>query len=1144
MKETILAAAIHEGAVDPLVITLFGPFEARLGSQPLSRLRSRKGHWILALLALRNGSEVTRRWLAGTLWPDSPESRALANLRNSLRDLRHALGPEAMRLDSPTPQTLRLDLAGMQVDVATFDAAIARSNPSSLEDAVTLYRGPLLEDCDEEWVFHERQAREQACLIALERLAARARECGDLSTAERHLRRAVALDPLRETAQRALMNTLADSGNSAAALVAYRELRLRLHREANTEPDPETKALFQRIRAEARARLVPKDTRLQELGKHCRRDLASPEGISQVVSPAPPAEVPTLQSLDRRHTLPMQRTPLLGREKELAAVRALLLREEVGLVTLTGAGGVGKTRLGVHVAAELRDDFPDGVYFVDLAPIRDPELVASMIARTLGIRETGGQPLQENLKVYLQEKQLLLVLDNFEQVLEAALPVAELLMAAPRLKVLITSRAALNIRGEYEFPVSPLALPDPKQLPSAAELSRYAAVELFIQRAAAASPEFAVTDENAPSVAGICVRLDGLPLAIELAAARIKLFPPEMLLSRLVGANPVFAPGRSQGSPLQILTGGARDLPARQQTLRGAIAWSYDLLEESEQRLFRRLSVFAGGFMLAAAEAICGHEVLDGITSLVEKNLLRPIGGEHAELRFGMLETIREFGRECLAQSGEMATIRRQHACYFLEWAEAAQRPGWRRAAARVLDRFQREHDNARAALAWSLEMGTVPEEPESAQLGLRLGAALSQFWAIRGHSTEARQWLTRLLALAGAAGQTAARAKAVYALGEHVSVAGEHEQALALCEESLALWRRLEDMPGIARALEFLGSMNVFFDRHGTARVLLEEGLALFRELSDREGITRLLNELGNLAYRMGDLDAACRHYEECTAICRDLGDLFGLFAPVGNLALIAHYRDDDGKARRLWLECLGIARELKDNRRIISVLDWLGSIAYRQGDTEAARVDWEEAREIARAQENPSDLPDVLIHLGRLACLKGECTEARNLCEEALAMAQEMSREDLVRPSTMAAAWMALGEVAYAEGDLAAARTAYRQSLGQWQEWQWTEALPKCGPKVHIASCLDGLAKVAAKEGQPARAARVFGAAAGLRGSLDVCLPLPDAAAWERAIAAVRAALGEEAFTAAWEAGQAMPLQDAIAFALPARGANGSTR
>ena len=401
----------------------------------------------------------------------------------------------------------------------------------------------------------------------------------------------------------------------------------------------------------------PPGVELRDLGEHRLKDLTMPEHIFQVVAPTLPSGFPPLKTLDvRPSNLPMQRSPLIGREREVAAVAALLRRDDVGLVTLLGPGGVGKTRLSLQVAVDLLDDFKDGVWFVNLAPITDPALVPSTIAQTLGVKEAGGEPLPETLKAYLREKRLLLLLDNFEQVVAAAPLVADLLASARHLKVLITSREVLHLYGEHEYPVPPLALPDLKHLPPLDYLSQYAAVALFIQRAQAIKPDFQVTNANAPAVAEICARLDGLPLAIELAAVRVRLFPPEALLGRLEHR-------------LKALAGGARDLPARQQTLRGTIDWSYQLLDPAEQTLFARLGVFVGGCTLEAAEAVCNPdgalplEVLDALTSLVDKSLLRQHGDRTSTLdsepRFGMFETVREYALERLAASGEENLVRR-----------------------------------------------------------------------------------------------------------------------------------------------------------------------------------------------------------------------------------------------------------------------------------------------------------------------------------------------------------------------------------------------------------------------------------------------------------------------------------------------------
>jgi predicted ATPase/class 3 adenylate cyclase len=493
--------------------------------------------------------------------------------------------------------------------------------------------------------------------------------------------------------------------------------------------------------------LLPLDAELRDLGEHRLKDLARPERIYQLVATGLPTDFPPLRTLESRpNNLPMQPTLLVGREREVEDIRGRLLAPEVRLLTLTGPGGTGKSRLALQAAADLIEEFEDGVYFVALATLTDPTLVASSVAQVLGVRESGNQPLIEGIEDYLQDKRLLLVLDNFEQILEAAPLASELLSSAPHLKVLATSRIPLRIYGEREYAVPPLAIPDPKMLPALEVLSQYEAVRLFIERAEAAKAGFEITSENAPAVAEICARLDGLPLAIELAAARIKLLPPNAILARL-------------SNRLKLLTGGARDLPERQRTLRGAIEWSHTLLEEGEKTLFARMAVFSGGRTLEAVEAVCDAEgdlpmdVFDGVSSLVDNSLLRQEEGPESEPRFVMLETIHEYAREKLRESGEADQIGRAHTGYFLALAEEAEpeltgsdQVGW-------LERLEAEHDNLRAALSRSLERS-------DAELGLGLASALLYFWFQRGYWGEGRGWLEEALAVnAGAAAPLRAKA-------------------------------------------------------------------------------------------------------------------------------------------------------------------------------------------------------------------------------------------------------------------------------------------------------------------------------------------------------------------------------------------------
>jgi predicted ATPase len=627
------------------------------------------------------------------------------------------------------------------------------------------------------------------------------------------------------------------------------------------------------------------------------------------------------------HALPAQLTTLIGREQEVAAVCNLLRRKEVRLLTLIGTGGVGKTRLAIQVATEVLADFADGVFFVSLASLRDPTLVLSAIAQVLGVKESGARPLPDLLSALLRDKHLLLCLDNFEHLLEASPQLTNLLTACPHMTMLVTSRAVLHLQGEHLFPVPPLAVPDLSRLPVTETLPRYAAVALFLQRAQAREPTFQLSSTNARPTAELCIRLDGLPLAIELAAARIALFPPQALLARL-------------SQRLHLLTSGTRDVPVRQQTLRNTIAWSYDLLEQDEKTLFRRLAVFVGGCTLEAAEAVCNAhgdlevDMLDAVAGLMDKSLLWQETKIDGQPRLLLLETIREYALELLKASGEAEVVRRQHAIFFLQLAEEAE-PQIRGAEYCLWrERLEIEHDNLRAALRWMLES-------QEAEMGLQLAGALVAFWRATNQDREGRSWCEQVLAQPGARARTTARAKALLAAGIVTVFQGDLTQAELLLEESIAIGREVGQAGkrNLALALAVLALGALLQCNPGVARQLAVEGVRLFRQVGEAWGTAVALNYLGRATLELGDPVAARALLEESAALFR-AGNRQRLPLPLNALGLAALRQGDDTGARVYCEEALSAAREAGDELLIAEALAQLGTVAMHVGDYEQAMV------------------------------------------------------------------------------------------------------------------------------------------------------------------------------------------------------------
>jgi len=835
-----------------------------------------------------------------------------------------------------------------------------------------------------------------------------------------------------------------------------------------------------------------------------------------------------------RHNLPLALTELIGREAERSAVLALLT--EARLVMLLGSGGVGKTRLALAVASELVDRYPDGVWLVELAALAEGRLVARTVLETLGTREEGDRPWLETLTEHLREKGALLVLDNCEHLVGACAALAEtVLRRCPGVRVLATSREALAVAGERRYRVPSLPVPNLAHLPPPERLAEAAAVTLFVERARERRPEFALTAQNARAVAEVCARLDGIPLAIELAAARVDSLGVEGIAARL-------------DDRFRLLTGGPRTALPRQRTLRAALDWSYELLTASEQLLLDRLSVFAGGGTLAAAEAICagvvagdplgadrpggypragdpaadslgrqrgdgieGGEVLDLLGNLVSKSLVQVETRAGGEVRYGLLETVRQYGRERLATAGAAEVVHNRHLAWYLSLAEELMPQQWGATKVTWLDRLEADHDNLRAALRWARERGAAEE-------GLRLAGALAGYWGDRCYLSEGLSWLED--ALARDTGGTAARARALAGAGDLMAWQGNFGRGAALLEESLGLYRALGDSRGIALTLNQLGAA---VERHGDcarATTLQEESLVLFRTLEEPVGVALALTELGRIAWVRGEYGRAVSHYEESLAYFREVGARDGVAYSLSNLACVLDRCGAHARAVALQEDALALMRDMRNPAGIAWSLVNLGWSLLALGEVERATALTEESQTLARNAGHYWGVPRSLMCLGWAAYLRGENERAVALQEQALALFQQVNyRWDVIE------SLVSLGYVLQARGEYGRAAASLREALAGGRE---------IGARGRLAEALEGTAWLAVATGSPERAARLGGAAEALREALGAALHPVLHAGHERATRAMRDALGEAAFTAAWAEGRALPSEEAVSLAL----------
>ena len=1048
-----------------LKLYLFGPPRIERDGESI-KLSNRKATALLAYIAT-TGRSHSRDSLVNLLWPhnDFPSGR------NLLRVTLHSLGKTLeMEWSVADRQTIALNPSSdLWVDVVRFHNLLeeCRSHGHSssevcpeclipLSEAVKLYQdnfltGFTLNDSAnfDDWQISQAQSTHSDMTSALERLVRYLGKEKEFEKTIGYALRWLEMDTTNEDAHYHLIEAYARSGRRTAALEQYEKCLSLLKEKLGVDPQESTVQLYQKIK---------------------KNELV--------------AELPQRKILDiPSNNLPIQLTSFIGREREIAEIIGLL--KNTRLMTLTGVGGCGKTRLGLQVASNLVEDYSDGAWLVELASLSDPTLVAQKVASVLDVEEQRGRFSNDTLTNYLRSKQMLLVFDNCEHIIEACAALAEsLLQACPNLKILATSREALGIAGETLWNVSPLSTPDLRQKPSfqTSDLSLYESISLFTERASNAQPTFTVTENNSSTVAQICSRLDGIPLAIELAAARVKALSVDQIAERLEDR-------------FGLLRGGSRTALPRQQTLEATMDWSHNLLSEGERTLFRRLSAFAGGFTLRAAEAVGNGgydleiDVLDGIISLVDQSLLRgeedPPGQvvssskeasfkkEVGEPRFTMLETVREYGMERLRESGKEDDIRRLHAHYFMARAEEAEMALRGPEQVAWVRRLEIEGDNLREAFEWSLESGEV-------EVGLRLAGALRFLWLMSSYHTEVRGWIEK--GLSQSRGVSASvRVKALIGLaGALAAVQGDYGRVVELCEESLALAQELGSKEDIAWSLGFLGMAKLSSGDGSEGIRLLEESIAKARELEDKWSTASLL---------------LIPEY---------------IFLNMGNY----------GRARELLEESLAMFREAGDNFNIANSLKLLGTAMFYEGDYDRSRDLLEESLDLYREARNTWNSADSLIHLGRVALQQGDYDRALEFLEEPSALARKLEDSFILATSMRIS-----GRVAHAQSKEQQALALYQESITISQEL-----------KDHggVVGCLEGLTEVIGKGGQPEIAARLYGAAENWRETNNTPLHPSFRADYDRSVDAIRSQLEKEAFAAAWAAGRALTLEEATKEAL----------
>ncbi len=959
-----------------LHIHLLGQFRAHVDEQPIAELEQRRLQTLLAYILLHGPAQIPRQQIAFALWPESTDEQAQTNLRTLLHRLRAALPGNEPCLQFDRHHVWWRQNGAYRLDVADFDAALAAAAAAeragnlpaarrALEAAMDLYEGDLLPTCYDDWITPIRERLSQAAIRATERLTIRLEEARDYVMAVSFAQRLLRTDPLHEPAYRHLMRLHALSGNRTGVVRVFNTCKAVLRQELGVTPDAETQAAY-RAALDQAAVAVP-----------------------------PPLPAPSANA--GRGNLPPELTSFIGRERDLAQVRHLL--DAHRLVTLTGSGGVGKTRLALRVASELRSEFSDGAWWVDLEPVTDEALVTPAVATALGVHVGAAGSTTQALSEWLTDQRLLLVLDNCEHVTGRVGQMTQaLLRSAPQLRVLITSQHALGVAGETAWRLPSLTVPGPlpaevpheRESPSdtMAGLGSYACVQLFIDRAQAVLPTFTLTTANAEAIAQICRRLDGIPLAIELAASRVRMLTPAQIAARLDGM-------------LGLLACQATAVPTRHSTLRATLDWSYAFLSAAERLLFSRLAVFAGTFSLEATETICaGHgilseHVLDLITGLEDKSLVESTPA-HGQVRFRLHEIIRQYAAEKLAEAADDSRMRACHLDYYGRLVSEIGPKLTGPSQSEWLDQLEGEHDNLHAALV------SCQAESACIETGLRIVGRLTKFWSTRGYFKEGRHWAKTLAAASQGCPPSPGRVDVLRAVAYLAYLQGDYAESTLFYAEALDAAQAIDDEQAVARIYRGMGIVAHMQGDHDTAQRQYEQSLSLSRELADREGEATCLVNLGVIAWHEGNLESARTYAQQCLALRRALHDEVGVAYVLYILGHIAWSADRPVEARTLHEESLRLKRPLDDKWGIANSLDSLGVIARRQGDPLRARAYFSESLMLYHDLGSQWGLSEVFDHLAGLLADTAQYAPATQLMAAAAAIRE--ATHSAIPPTTRA--------------------------------------------------------------------------------------------------------------------------------------------